>query len=157
MSASATIEGPRAVSPGRPGLVVRLSERMHGWHLDHQLAHGVHPESDRALALRARRLLGAKSRGRIAEALEHLLGDASEFTGISSRVPVSEPTILAARPELESLAAALRSDNCQVRGVALARLLIIDGGSPLYGRGSELELIAAAGEAYRALRPGDSA
>lgn len=152
MAASATIERRSAFSPVRPGFLVRLSERMRGWHLDHELARGVNPDSDRALALRARRLLGAKSRGRIAEALEHLLDDAGELAGVTSRVPVSESAILAARPELEGLAAALRSDDCQVRGVALARLLIIDGGSPLYGGGSELELIAAAGEAHRALR-----
>jgi hypothetical protein len=152
MAASATIERPRAWSSGRPGLLVRLGERMRGWHLDQQLARGVFPDSDPALTLRADRLVGAKSRRRIADALERLLEDDGELAGLSSRVPVSESVILAARPELESLAAALQCDGCEVRGVALARLLIIDGASPLYGRGSELELIAAAGEAYRALR-----
>jgi hypothetical protein len=153
MAASATIEPPRAFPSERPSLRARLSERIRGWHLDHELAGGVRPDSDRALALRAERLLKPKSRGRIAEALERLLEDDSELAGLSSKVPVSESTVLAARPELESLAAALRADDCDVRGVALARLLIIDGASPLYGHESELELIAAAGEAYRALRP----
>jgi hypothetical protein len=151
MAASATIERPPASSVGRPGLLPRLSERLHGWHLDRELARGVRPESDRALALRAERLLKPKSRERIAEALEHLLEDDSELASLSAKAPVSVSIILAARPELESLAGALRSDDCEVRGVALARLLIVDGASPLYGR-SELELIAAAGEAHRALR-----
>jgi hypothetical protein len=151
MAATATIELQSALSTARPGLLVRLGERMRGWHLDQQLARGVPAESDPSLRLRARRLTGAKSRRRIADALERLLEDDSALAGLSSRVPVSESVILAARPELESLAAALRCDGCEVRGVALARLFIIDGASPLYGRGSELELIAAAGEAYRAL------
>jgi hypothetical protein len=157
MAASATIERPGTLPASRPGLLVRLGERMRGWHLDQQLARGVSPGSDPALRLRARRLMGAKSRRRIADALERLLEDDSALAGLSSRVPVSESVILAARPELESLVAALQCDGCEVRGVALARLLIVDGASPLYGRGSELELIAAAGEAYHALRAGKPA
>jgi hypothetical protein len=113
-----TVECPRTFVAERPSLLELLSERVRGWHLDRLLSGGVRPDSDPALALRARRLLRPNSRGRLADALERLLEDNREFTGLTSRVPLSESTILAARPE-----------------------------------GSELELIAAAGEAYRALRP----
>lgn len=153
MSASATINGFRLSPATGPSLSIRLRAHLRAWHLDEELARGADPDSDPALALRAQRLLRRDSRERIAETLEEDLRDANAPARPSARVPLREPAIVAARPELESLAAALRAEGeSQVRGVALARLLVADGASPLYGPGSAQELIAAAREAYRALR-----
>jgi hypothetical protein len=158
MPTTATINGFRHPSPAsQPSLWKRLRARLRACHLDQQLARGVDFHSDPALAPREQRLLQRDSRERIAAPLEEDLRDAGASVRLSSRVPLRGPGIAAARPELESLVVALRAaDDCQVRAVALAHLLVINGASPLYGRGSEQELVAAAGEAYRALHARES-
>jgi hypothetical protein len=156
METSATIE-PRAFLGGqRASLSARLHERLRSRHLDRELACGARPGSNAALAAHARRLLEPKTRVRLARALEGALADAKKPVGFTSRVPLRGPAIDAARTELESLTAELRTDdNCSPRGVALARLLVLDGASPLYGPGPDQELINAAAEAYHVLRLGE--
>jgi hypothetical protein len=157
MSANATtVDGLGAPLAQLPGLSARVRARLRAWRLDQELARGVDPRFDAALTLRAARLLRQESRARIADALEEALQDIDQRMRPATKVPLREPGIVAAQAELKGLVAALRADDrCQVRGVALARLLIIDGGSPLYAPGSERELAAAASRAYRALRTGD--
>lgn len=92
-------------------------------------------------------------RGRIAEALERVWHDAGRPHGLSAKVPLESWAILATGPELQTLIAELRADDqCHPRGVALARLLLIDADSPLYEPSSRDELATALSRAYRALR-----
>ena len=161
MPGSATLHRLQTPPGEQPSLAVRLRERLQGRHLDHELARGVHPGSSSALALHARRLLSPGGRERIAAGLEEATRRAGQPIRSSAQVPLRRAAILEARPELESLAAELRTDDdCRVRGVALARLLLTDGASPLYGPGPEEEdsvdeLLAAVRRAYRALRIGE--
>jgi hypothetical protein len=157
MAASATLDRTEAPLPARAGLSDRLRSRLRAWRLDQELARGADPLSDPALELRARRLLSPESRARIADTLEEVVSDACNPLRPGAQVPLRGAGVNA-RPELQALAAAVRAhDDCEARGVALARLLIVDGASPLYGPGSEPELVAAAGDAYRALRRGTGA
>jgi hypothetical protein len=133
-----------------------VRERLHGGRLDHQLARGLHPASSQELQLHARRLTSRAKRASIADALEEILEFASRPPTFSARVPPRRAAVLAARPDIELLAAELRADErCRAGGVALAKLLITDGASPMYGQGPEEELLAAVREAYRALRLGE--
>jgi hypothetical protein len=155
MAATATLDRTEGPIPARAGLSGRLRSRLRAWRLDQELARGADPCSDPALELRARRLLSPETRTRIADTLEEVVRDACRPLRPGAQVPLRGDGINAARPELQALAAALRAhDDPEARGVALARLLIVDGASPLYGAGSERELAAAAGDAYRALRHG---
>lgn len=152
-------------SPSLPTVHLTLWDRAHtrlrGRHLDHELAQGIDPRANPALALRARLLLCPASRTRIADSLDDVLRSAAEPARLSARVPLRRRAILEARPELESLSAELRvDDECGARGVALARLLLIDGASPLYARNTADDdraddLIAALRSTYRALRVGE--
>lgn len=156
MSQAAAIEILRDRLGDRPTLKSRAHEWLHGRRLDDELASGADPSTDRALTLHAYRLLMPRSRARIADGLETAWRDAGRSHGLSAKAPLAREAILAAGPELESLIAELRTDDrCDPRGVALARMLLIDASSPLYAPGSEEELIAALERAYRALRLGD--
>ncbi len=121
--------------------------------LDRELAGGADPGADPALELRARRLLTLASRWRLADGIETIVSRAADTPSFSSRVPLRRAAILGARPEIESLIAELSADHdCSVRGIALVRLLLTDGDSPLYRRGPDGELLAAIREAHGALR-----
>lgn len=99
--------------------------------------------------------MSLRTRTRLAESLEEIQRSAVRPAGISSRVPVRRDAVIEARAELGSLAAALRANGeCQPRGVALVQILITDGAGPLYGRGPEVDLVAALNEAHQALRLG---
>jgi hypothetical protein len=140
----------------RPSLTGWARERLQGRHLDEELAAGADPERDQALALHAHRLRMPRFRARIAEGLESAWRDAGRPRGLSAKVPLESWAILATGPELQSLIAELRTDDqCHARGVALARLLLIDAESPLYAPSSRDHLAAALSRAYRALRFGE--
>ncbi len=95
-------------------------------------------------------------RARIADGLENAWRDAGRPHGLSAKVPLESWAILATGPELQSLIAELRTDDeCHPRGVALARLLLIDARSPLYEPSSHEELATALSRAYWALRFGE--
>jgi hypothetical protein len=47
-------------------------------------------------------------------------------------VPVDAASVRACSPELRELARALTDVNPRARGVAMTRVLLTDGGSPLY-------------------------
>ena len=140
----------------RPSLASWARERLQGRHLDEELADGTDPERDQALALHAHRLRMPRFRARLADALEGVWRDAGRPHGLSAKVPLESWAILATGPELQSLIAELRTDDqCHARGVALARLLLIDARSPLYEPSSRDELAVALSRAYRALRFGE--
>jgi hypothetical protein len=103
--------------------------------LDAQLAAGLDPQSDPALALRARQLIRARSRRRLARSVEHLVEevDADRNWWLSAAVPFLRDQVVAARGTLTALAGALRdAEPISPRGVAITSRLITDPASPLY-------------------------
>jgi hypothetical protein len=105
--------------------------------LDAQLAAGLDPQSDPALALRARQLIRARSRRRLARSVEHLVEevDADRNWWLSAAVPFLRDQVVAARGTLTALAGALRdAEPISPRGVAITSRLITDPASPLYVR-----------------------
>ncbi|HUE29152.1 MAG TPA: hypothetical protein VMP89_20420 [Solirubrobacteraceae bacterium] len=119
----------------RDRLVARIRTRS----LDAALANGTPPETDAALAVRARRLTNLPARRKLALAIRHVVRDAGG-AGARSHVrvsPVSDRVSEASR-ELRMLAEKLAEPApTRARGVAQAHLLLTDGTGPLYNPRSE--------------------
>jgi hypothetical protein len=138
----------------RVRVVDRLSARLRSAALDRGLAAGQSPDSSAALALRAHVLLRPSIRRRTARSLRELpsyVGPASAAVGSLTLVREESPVAAFA---VEELAARLEGDlPVDVRGVALARVLLADGAGIVYSRVRAEVLLSAAGEALRALTP----
>ena len=105
--------------------------------LDAQLAAGLDPQSDPALALRAKQLIHARNRRRLARSVEHLVEEveADRNWWLSAAVPFLRDQVVEARGTLVALAGALRdAEPINPRGVAMTLRLITDPASPLYVR-----------------------
>jgi hypothetical protein len=90
--------------------------------LDAQLAAGLDPQTDPALALRARRLIRARSRRRLAHSVKQLAEevDADRNGWLSAAVPFLRDQVVEARGTLVALAGALRdAEPVNPRGVAM--------------------------------------
>ena len=71
-----------------------------------------------------------------------------------SRVPVCKAEVVAAADQLHELAKRLRSPGLLAsRGLASVHLLLTDGRSPLYLRGTTGELCVTVSRAFEALEP----
>lgn len=103
--------------------------------LDQELASGADPVAKPLRACEARRLTAMPTRRHLARAIERLPTEAQDpWRAARVSVPLHRRTILAAQPALQDLANALVSPGpVGAQGVALARLLLSDGGSPLFG------------------------
>jgi hypothetical protein len=109
--------------------------------LDGLLIDGVEPASAAELRLRARQLTAISHRYRLA----------AELCAIATS---DVPQLVGGRRlqgELITLAADLRAESCEVRGVAMVRRLLRDPSSPLGHAAREDELADAVREASRAL------
>lgn len=103
--------------------------------LDEQLASGLDPDSNPALALRAAQLLRIRYRRRLAGTVKALVDDLDEGERrqASPAVPVRRDQVAEARDSLLSLSHALSSaEGVRPRGVAMVVLLIEDPASALY-------------------------
>jgi hypothetical protein len=119
--------------------VLRLRVRCRRRRLDAELAAGIDPASEPALALRALQLLGLRNRRRLAACLRRLVDecDRAPARSLSSAIPVPRDQVAEARPTLVFMAELLCSaDRLQPRGVAMLTQLLTDGGSVLYVRGA---------------------
>jgi hypothetical protein len=163
---SGTDPDPREIQPSRRGrsrrrgsLATTLAVWWNATDLDRRLAAGDDPRSTDALALRARRILTRRSRSRLAGGLAGAMGRAraggSPFT---AAVTPRSRDVLEARTVIAALERELRGDQpVAARGVAMVRLLLVDGNGPLYRPsppgllGSRLRAAAAA------LRPQETA
>ena len=86
-----------------------------------------------ALARRARWLTADRRRERMAEAINRLLAASRRARGWTSAVPVNRAEVSAARSLLIRIEAILLSEGpvyCQ--GMAMLRLILSDGGGPIY-------------------------
>ena len=119
----------------------RLQARFAGWRLDRRLAGGADPRGDELLRCRAEQLVQPTLRHLIADGLRAALARANRVRPLGSAVPVARSSVRMYADELLALAARLDSDDAvQARGVARARLLLLDGTSPLYRSASPLKL-----------------
>jgi hypothetical protein len=136
----------------RASLRDRLAARLRAHALDCQLARGVAPDSDGALTLRARALIGPSARAALARQLHRVVSDARGGHAWMTRVPIRRPEVLDAADELDVLAERLAAPGpVDVRGVAQAQLLLTDGTGPLYFRGATEELRATVARALSRL------
>lgn len=105
--------------------------------LDRELAAGASPRASALLALRAQRITGRRSRRRLADGLARAIRDAQATTpGFSAAVRPHRREVLAARTVLATLDRRLRApEPVTARGVALLRVLLTEGTSPLYRPG----------------------
>jgi hypothetical protein len=152
MSTVVLVDGDR-IEARRPRLLERLEARWRRLALDRELAEGALPETCGSLILRAHDLIGLPARRALARDIRRLLREAgSGYPWTVTRVPMRRSAILAAADELELLAHRLVApDPVAARGVAEVRLLLSDGGGPLYFRGASYELSAAVARARRDL------
>ena len=139
-----------------PTLLERVESHLLGDRLDRSLADGVGPECDVLLALRAPRIACATSRRELARSLQRLI-DASQQSS-HTLSPAASMAVLcrvsAARSEFESLVEHLLAPApVSAHGVALIRLLLREGGGPLYRYESRADLAAMVRSCIAAREP----
>jgi hypothetical protein len=112
----------------------RLLALRHAGELDRQLRAGVDPQTSAALALRAERITGRRSRTSLANGLAGALSSAQHATpGLTSAVRPQAPELIAASSVLAGLDRRLRDpEPVNPQGVALMRELLTDAASTLY-------------------------
>ena len=135
----------------------RLSARMHADRWDHALVRGSSPEGCAPLALHAQALASATCRRELAASLTRILDDADgghvpDWNALGPRHHSAH--VLAARGGIEELVGLLLAPApVSAHGVARVRLLLTDGGGPLYRRTDAVTLAKALAGAARALDP----
>jgi hypothetical protein len=114
--------------------LLRARVRLHRYSLDRKLACGDDPCASPKLARRAKELCQRDLRDRLAAELDQVVHAAgAPPLWFTPAVRLDRSCIDACRPLLLELAEALRSDGAvYAQGVALARLLLLDGCSPIY-------------------------
>jgi hypothetical protein len=133
-------------------VVVRGRVRIHRFSLDGQLAGGADPCSSLALACRAQQLCQPTVRRELAREVEWVVEEARR-PGYWRIAPLNQRSITECRPLLLGVAQDLRCTGpVYARGVALVRLLLRDGRSPIYSpsgpRRLEVEVRRAAAALY---------
>lgn len=125
---------PLVLRPFR--LADRLHARLLGASLDHQLAAGCPPESNRLLAARAQDIVALPRRTAVARSWDHLLRAARRAPAVRTRaVPLNAAAILAAEPAIRELMDRLTAPlPVTARGVAAATIPLTDAASPIYQR-----------------------
>lgn len=140
----------------RVGPVARLTAYCRKTTLDRALANGASAEASVALELRARTLISATTRLALLSNVETLVAITHRAAPLGSRwAIVSTLRVRRVATKLDRLAAALSEPRpVTVRGIALVRMLLVDGDSPLYGSavGSVEDLQSAIEHAIEHLR-----
>jgi hypothetical protein len=132
----------------------RVWSRLTAVQLDARLATGQGPRASAAFACRAKQLVSGRSRRQLAAAVERVCLRRHERAVFSAAIPTDGQAIEIARPALEQLARALRcSESVQPGGVALTRVLLTDGTSPLYRPAYPEELYDVVRRSLRLLGP----
>lgn len=139
--------------PGRT--LTRAWTHLHASQLDRALAAGASPDSSPALSLRAHALIGAPARRDLARSIRRLLEAARRpFDPLTPGIPICRRKALASADTLLALADRLTSgDPVDARGVAMLRLLLIDGGGPIHHRPAANDLESALAAVTAALEP----
>lgn len=125
--------------------------------LDHELASGISPQASEALALRARRISGHKSRANVASGLIRALFSAEDAApGFTAAERARQREVLAARTVIAALDRRLRApEPVAPRGMAMLHVLLTRGTGPLYLPGEPGALGDQLRAAAAALQPDD--
>jgi hypothetical protein len=128
----------------------RVIAQLFAPRFDKQLAAGVAPEPGSALAEHVTRLASVGQRRELAETLQHSVAEThSRPTRMSARIPVDRSSVAAAVSLIDQVVLRLLGPRpVSARGVARLRLLLSDGGGPMYWSGggdlgAELRLVLA--------------
>ena len=136
---------PRA-SADTPSLLLRARVRLGRNGLDHQIACGRRCDDTPALALRARQLTDRELRRSTAGTFRRLV-DFADRVGpdrVMSAVVVDRSSVAMGREAILGLAERLEGPvPVSARGMAMARQLVVDGTSPLFGRRRGFTLLDA--------------
>jgi hypothetical protein len=125
--------------------------RVRASRLDSDLADGASPDATVALALRAQILVRPRTRRDVALGAQRLLATAMQTR---AAVPLCRDRISESSEEFGNLIQRLLAGGpVAARGVALASVLLSDGGGPLYHRGNTDDVSARIREAVNALDP----
>jgi len=118
-------------------IVTRVVAELFATRFDKQLAAGVVPEPGSALAAHVSRVASAGERCKLAEALQNSVSEThSRRTRRSARIPVDRSRVVAAVGLIDQVALRLLGPRpVSARGVARLRLLLADGGGPMYWSG----------------------
>ena len=144
----------------RPGLLVRLRASWKAAELGEALAAGADPLASEELLWRAQQLTEPKERMAIAESIARVVAeiDRGGFDVRSGPQIVKRDLIKDNRSLLLVLAERLRDDGPHdLRGLAMAELLVHFGDSPLYRARSPLELRWKLLDILTVLYPGEQA
>lgn len=135
----AVVTGPRETADERPATWIRLRALLQRLSLDRRLAAGEPAWASAELRWRAAQLTTPRTRRGLAEEIDRLLeGAAQPPRPRGAAAPLDRSAVLACDELLRELAHELRhAGSVQVRGVALVRQLLRDGGSPLYAADTE--------------------
>lgn len=118
----------------RTTLRERLFARLHSFTLDLSLARGSNPDSTVALSLRAQKLHSAARRRQLARGFRRVLAASNTSAHpLDPSAPLARNEIEDCRELITEIIDLLESDGpVEASGVAQARLLITEGGSPLF-------------------------
>ena len=122
-------------------VVPRAIAQLFATRFDKQLAAGVAPKPGSALAAHVARLASADERRMLAETLQHSVSEThSRRTRMSATIPVDRSGVAAAVGLIDQVVLRLLGPRpVSARGVARLRLLLSDGGGPMYySRGGDL-------------------
>lgn len=140
MSATAEMAsvGQEVPRPGATSVGTGLRTLFSRRRLDRELASGADPNAVAARRQRALKLVGERSRQRLAASLESLLTEAGEphstARAFSTRVPIARAAIRDSRQSIETIVGWLQAPtHVSPQGVAMLSLLLTDGASPIYG------------------------
>jgi hypothetical protein len=150
------VSGRSARRP-RPRLRLTLTVWWRGADLDRRLAAGEDRWASDELSLRARRLTTARSRARVANGLAGVLRSAGTGSPrFTAAIRPRSEDVLEAGAAIASIERRLRAPGpVAARGVALIRLLLVDGNGPLYQPGEPEALGSRLRAAAAALRAPD--
>lgn len=132
---------------------LRLRVWSRRFQLDEALASGADPLSGQLLTLRAHQLTAMHERRIIARSLGLVLRRSRQSPPASlNAVPLDRGAIETVEDELRDIHRRLLApERVGVQGVALALLMVRDGGSPLYNRMAATSLRALVARVLRAL------
>lgn len=140
----------------RPGrLRLCLTVWWGGADLDRRLAAGEDPWGSDALALRARRITTRRGRASVAGGLAGILRSARAANPrFTAAVAPNRSDVLEAAAVIATVERRLRAaEPVAARGVAMVRLLLVDGNGPLYRPGEPGVLGSRLRAAAAALQP----